>query len=579
MQRGLLLTFALAMMLPTVAGQDYAAMIQDAVGEQCDPVRRAIQERVDPVVKRQAQEINDLAADQARRLQEFQAAGVHTIEETTTFQVGLELELRDLERRQRDQRETLMRQLQVEFAGRCAALDEAAKRIPATLPVAADPCEGREVEVAVTRELQRADAQDRLAALGQEFASARARFAEGDDSLGFANEWRDRANDLSAAFNAQSAAAFEAKGLTACFQHQGWGKAPLPQWPERAQRLDVDAHHARPDGLGDFDFAWKGQARVLEAEGQRLSLKIRPDLQRAESISIDGIALFTSIAPDAYLSAIQATAAHGGRLLATDEAGEAWLDANDGERAALRLHAPAGTNGLELLLAPDVKANQAGDAYDLAADGVNARLIVHDGAHALQQGRLTLAGGATLLTFDPDSELPWEDALANDGLGAEIRLADADGDVAADIFALGDLELTVERPRATSIILNVGSNDEEGRTLAFLIAPGLFGRPDLLVLADDVLANDRTRPLAVVAAQSLEDVLDATDDGEAVEYWMEATEDGTQLLVSIPHFSEKRITISAVLPPMVDLPELPAAGLVAALGALAAPALVRRRRL
>jgi len=86
----------------------------------------------------------------------------------------------------------------------------------------------------------------------------------------------------------------------------------------------------------------------------------------------------------------------------------------------------------------------------------------------------------------------------------------------------------------------------------------------------DAIADDgAVSALEAREADSLDDVLNPADDGEAPEYWVVQDKNGFQVLVSFPHFSTKKVTIQSAdaekLEPSFGVPALDFVLLVAAL--------------
>ncbi len=170
-------------------------------------------------------------------------------------------------------------------------------------------------------------------------------------------------------------------------------------------------------------------------------------------------------------------------------------------------------------------------------------------------------------------------------MGAEVALANnAKGGVKVLPYDNVTIDVAGADHVATQgspITVRLSSNLTSGRTFVFTIDPGLLPRGDdaesIVVRYYDVSTAGQNE-VVLVKASSLQDVMDASDDGGQPEYWIVHDENGIQLFTSVPHWSTHVLSISgldAVLQPTVLV------GLVAGLAGtvIAAVALfVPRRR-
>jgi opacity protein-like surface antigen len=163
---------------------------------------------------------------------------------------------------------------------------------------------------------------------------------------------------------------------------------------------------------------------------------------------------------------------------------------------------------------------------------------------------------------DPSPESRFNNAVENGHLAAEIYAS------AGDVTTFGDVVVIVSHaPPRTVVSLESQSNAPASVLIRFDAAPG---KQTPVVLVDGVPAQ---------VAGSLEDALDATDDGGQVEVSIETQGNTGYLVVSLPsptsHVIEIQDAFTVVQPPAEPTGLAIAAG--AAVTALAAVVLFRRR--
>lgn len=185
-----------------------------------------------------------------------------------------------------------------------------------------------------------------------------------------------------------------------------------------------------------------------------------------------------------------------------------------------------------------------------------------------------------------------EAAVERGHVGAQVVLpppqhADDDTDDAT-VYAFDDLQVNVTLPEHAAtperpILVEFSAELQEGRTIVLDLDPALLRGQRLELRYFDVAYDNGTRheaEVVFVQAASLEDVLDATDDGIQPEYWVVRDGDGLHILVSVPTWSTHAVTVASVLDAVLQ-PSVLVGVVAGAGGAVLAAALLlwpRRRR-
>lgn len=183
----------------------------------------------------------------------------------------------------------------------------------------------------------------------------------------------------------------------------------------------------------------------------------------------------------------------------------------------------------------------SGGVLDVRGDAVRASL--QKGGHVLWRAHVGLEG-----ELSDAQRAMVNDALAAGRLAGQVLVRapahgalEATSGTAMDAVVSrysGDVEMVTAATR-DRVDVTLSSESPVGKTLLLALdpmtLPGL-ARGDAVVLFDGIPAAE---------ADSFADVLDAMDDGDAAEYLVLAGESGTQVLVSVPHFSVHTVTLQA----------------------------------
>lgn len=171
------------------------------------------------------------------------------------------------------------------------------------------------------------------------------------------------------------------------------------------------------------------------------------------------------------------------------------------------------------------------------------------------------------------------EAMANGRLAGQVVIQAPDGLEAHSLgqrvanavaTAYGDLKMTTAATRGR-VDITVDSATHVGRTLLVTLDPGMV--PGLATGDARILFDG----LPAAHAESYADVLDPLDDGDVAEYFVLAGESGTQVLVSIPAFSVHTVTLEERQPTSSSPYFVYATIGFAALAAVQAVLLIRRK--
>jgi len=131
-----------------------------------------------------------------------------------------------------------------------------------------------------------------------------------------------------------------------------------------------------------------------------------------------------------------------------------------------------------------------------------------------------------------------EEALVSDQIGVELSIQSSEEKLESIVSSFSDISIT---PTV---------NFDENYISLFVDGDVIGGRTIIINLADELLDFDQVDEIQIEydghpikMASDLIDVLNPDDDGIFSEYIITVGEDGLQLLISIPHFSEHNIVI------------------------------------
>ncbi len=152
-----------------------------------------------------------------------------------------------------------------------------------------------------------------------------------------------------------------------------------------------------------------------------------------------------------------------------------------------------------------------------------------------KNGNITAYGEIMLVSFSFEEEKRIEDAFKNKTIGGEITIAGYDEKKVDYISYFGGVKITPAVLRKGKIVLNIEGDEKSG------------GKIIKINLGKDVcISNDFTIKfdgMKVEKASDFEDILNPDDDGIQPEYYVLSSEEGTFILVTVPHFSEHQLSI------------------------------------
>lgn len=168
--------------------------------------------------------------------------------------------------------------------------------------------------------------------------------------------------------------------------------------------------------------------------------------------------------------------------------------------------------------------------------------------------------------LDPASEALITSAAEAQLLSAEVYVGETAGD-GADVASYGDAIVIVSHADGRTVVSVESQSNQPTSVLIRFVAPGPFATTQVLVDGHPVKLAD-----------GLEDSLDATNDGTAVEYSVTAYDGTGVLVVSIPSPSSHVIEIESVAVEPARDTLAPLLGVAFGLAAVAAAALALFRR-
>ncbi len=201
---------------------------------------------------------------------------------------------------------------------------------------------------------------------------------------------------------------------------------------------------------------------------------------------------------------------------------------------------------LRLVLAPGTRVHEAPNGLNLQLNGYVYRLAGHD---LVQDGEsIVLTGDARFFrtgvqagALDQDIV---EEAIANGNLGASVAVDDT-----SEVTAYDDVDVNVSKPDKITLDeplrVTVNATLDSGRTIVIDLDRDELAGPELVLSYYDVHEDGSETEVVFRMADSLEDVMDANNDGGQPEYWIVEDEDGVHVMASVPHWSTHIIQVAA----------------------------------
>lgn len=306
------------------------------------------------------------------------------------------------------------------------------------------------------------------------------------------------------------------------------------------------------DEFGSFQVYWDEAGGEIAAVGKHVRLRGNPDSQILSEVACGGQRILDRAYAHGFLEGFDFSDQGPGALLRISAGGRGVVDLHDNVRCVLNLATGPTIPAFTLDVADYFDASSVpGEGLRFSDGATDVRLRVHQGTWVLGEGHVVeVRGRATLLVVnaaDPRADLggPYQEAVARNYVAAEVRVAFEEGELRTDIVPMSDVDVRLERPGPDRLYAVVESREVSGKTLVLRLDRELFEGSRLGVKVNSQ-EGDWVQPEACVQrASDLADVLDPTDDGECHEYWVVSDRLGYQVLVSISHFSQKRIDVEA----------------------------------
>jgi len=360
------------------------------------------------------------------------------------------------------------------------------------------------------------------------------------------------------------------------------------------KQVDAQARGAT-DAFGRYQLDESGRAI-----GDHTRLRIHPDAGAITNFGLlgTGETVFASLTAGA--GAFTSTGIDGGDVIEVANP-QARLAFADTSQAFTRIDALTDTTAaFHLAAGLEARSRSDGIVEIMRQGGATLGSLVIVGAHdgAEQASRLDmtardqvdarLAAGAALMFrahHGVDGELTraqqtmLDKAIATGDIAAHVIVqtrTDANAAGAVTTAAVADLDRRVETVVAATqgrVDVTVSSAVATGRT--FVLSLDSATLPALQTGDAEILFDGQ----AATQASSYADILDPNDDAGAAEYFVLAGEAGTQVLVSVPHFSVHTVTLQEQTDAVNAGILLYSTGILGALAVIQTGVIMRRRTL
>lgn len=336
---------------------------------------------------------------------------------------------------------------------------------------------------------------------------------------------------------------------------------------------------------GSLEMYWDDEKGRIIVQGRYLSLEGEPESQRIENIACRGVKQADSLLVDGILADFSPEESkEGTSLRITDSEKKLVLQLHDTPNCAILMKATREIKSLTLDVADHYECEKKGADLHCKSGKSEAKVLLRDGDVKISVGNVVkvVSGQANFIVKGGarnDREREMEAAIESKDLGAEVKIADEDGDVATDTTTYdGDMDIQVKKEGDNAVSVYV--EGDEARTVSFVLDKDLLPGDEVAVQIFAVNEDGAEEPLDAQEASSIADVLAPNEDGDAeVEYRVvvDKKTGETNVLVAFGHFSQKKVQIQSAdgsnLLPGFDL------GLVVgALGLVALALGVGRRR-
>lgn len=321
----------------------------------------------------------------------------------------------------------------------------------------------------------------------------------------------------------------------------------------------------REESFGSFEMFFDEEEMVIQVSGKYTSFVGNPDSQVLSEFSCGGQLFLDQAFVNGYLEEFEPEETEEGTALIISTQGRQIISIHDNPRCTMNLATSSTVKEITLDFADYLDIDEGENGYTFTDGEVSGKLLKHSGRSSEDDGNvIELKGKWTLLmskshatkaaksAFVESDELAG--ALEEGNIGAEVIVAldkKTEGKVKVDSTPYGDMEVAVELEDEDTVSANIESDSEDGKTVVLAFDKDIFSSPDLAVGVfaveeDDDGETSETEEDCVQEAKNLEDALDPNNDGDCHEWWVVQDKLGVHVLVSIYHFSEKRVEISSV---------------------------------
>lgn len=341
----------------------------------------------------------------------------------------------------------------------------------------------------------------------------------------------------------------------------------------------------REDEFGSFQMYFDEENHQITVSGKFLSMKGNPDSQVMSDVSCGGQEFLDQIFANGYLENFQPEQTEEGTALHIEAGGSRVISIHDNPRCVINVAANDKIPQFTFDLSDYLEVKKGDNGYSFSDGEVDGKILIHSGASEFgASNTITIKGKATFLVSNAatsaKTDLNVKKALEDGNIGAEVIVAQDDGKLKSDTTPYGDLDVAVSKEGKKKVSATINSGSSEGKTIVMAFDGDIFNTIKLKVgIYAGEGADSGTEEACVQEADDLQDALDPNDDGACHEYWIVQDKNGVQALVSIYHFSKKRVEIESVgTSALGPIPGFQTFVALAALAAALGVVLVRTRR-
>ena len=292
-----------------------------------------------------------------------------------------------------------------------------------------------------------------------------------------------------------------------------------------------------------------------EVEGRFVAFAVDNARQSIGSYSVNGREVFRTVTSVATLLGLPLPEGEAGAAIDLGRPGFRIHDnpsglfvmrgpAPLGDPAAPEEHLPPVGTQFRVELAEGVEASNESRRSLVLVWGEGGRGILRSDRDIRIEGRtLFLQGSATFLAHAPQVLLSdasnidraaWQEALAVGLVAAVVTVVDVGERLVVENLAVRDMSVEATRDADGDLVLRLNSTEVVPVVLALNVGRGLVPGDFTLRSFDPSNASIQ---FPVRRADTLEDVLDATDDGLLLEHRVVRSADGVHMLLSVPVLS------------------------------------------